>query len=459
MNESCDTVAAAVSEKGWRFQRSGPSLPEVYRSVKIPKVGRNWWGLFRKLLAFSGPGYLIAVGYMDPGNWATDLAGGSQFNYTLLSVVVISSLMAIFLQHLALKLGVATGRDLAQACRDHFHPAINFILWIGCEIAIAACDLAEVIGSAIALNLLFGLPLIWGVCLTACDVLAVLYLQHRGFRIIEVLVLALIGVIAVSFGIQIFLSKPDFGAIALGCVPSSEILHNHAMFYVAIGILGATVMPHNLYLHSSIAQTRHYEFTPKGKREAILFGTIDSTVALFFALFINAAILIVAAATFYRSGHHEVAEIQDAYKLLSPLLGVGAASTLFAVALLASGQNSTLTGTLAGQIVMEGFLRLRLPPVLRRLITRLIAIIPAVIVTALLGENGTAQLLILSQVILSMQLSFAVIPLVMFTSDKAKMGEFVNPGWIKIGGWFLAIVIAVLNAYLLWQNFTGSAPQ
>ena len=459
MNESCDTVATAVSEKGWRFQRSGPSLPEVYRSVKIPKVGRNWWGLFRKLLAFSGPGYLIAVGYMDPGNWATDLAGGSQFNYTLLSVVVISSLMAIFLQHLALKLGVATGRDLAQACRDHFHPAINFILWIGCEIAIAACDLAEVIGSAIALNLLFGLPLIWGVCLTACDVLAVLYLQHRGFRIIEVLVLALIGVIAVSFGIQIFLSKPDFGAIALGCVPSSEILHNHAMFYVAIGILGATVMPHNLYLHSSIAQTRHYEFTPKGKREAILFGTIDSTVALFFALFINAAILIVAAATFYRSGHHEVAEIQDAYKLLSPLLGVGAASTLFAVALLASGQNSTLTGTLAGQIVMEGFLRLRLPPVLRRLITRLIAIIPAVIVIALLGENGTAQLLILSQVILSMQLSFAVIPLVMFTSDKAKMGEFVNPGWIKIGGWFLAIVIAVLNAYLLWQNFTGSAPQ
>ena len=459
MNDSCDTVAPAVSEKGWRFQRSGPSLPEVYRSVRIPKVGRNWWGLFRKLLAFSGPGYLIAVGYMDPGNWATDLAGGSQFNYTLLSVVVISSLMAIFLQHLALKLGVATGRDLAQACRDHFHPAINFILWIGCEIAIAACDLAEVIGSAIALNLLFGLPLIWGVCLTACDVLAVLYLQHRGFRIIEVMVLALIGVIAVSFGIQIFLSKPDFGAIALGCVPSSEILHNHAMFYVAIGILGATVMPHNLYLHSSIAQTRHYEFTPKGKREAILFGTIDSTVALFFALFINAAILIVAAATFYRSGHHEVAEIQDAYKLLSPLLGVGAASTLFAVALLASGQNSTLTGTLAGQIVMEGFLRLRLPPVLRRLITRLIAIIPAVIVTALLGENGTARLLILSQVILSMQLSFAVIPLVMFTSDKAKMGEFVNPGWMKIGGWFLAIVIAVLNAYLLWQNFTGSAPQ
>jgi manganese transport protein len=301
--------------------------------------------------------------------------------------------------------------------------------------------------------------LIWGVCLTACDVLAVLYLQNRGFRIIEALVLVLIGVVAVSFGIQIFLSKPDFGAMTLGCLPSSEILHNHAMFYVAIGILGATVMPHNLYLHSSIAQTRHYELSPKGKREAILFGTIDSTIALFFALFINAAILIVAAATFYRSGHHEVAEIQDAYKLLSPLLGVGVASTLFAVALLASGQNSTLTGTLAGQIVMEGFLHLRLPPVLRRLITRLIAIIPAVIVTALLGENGTAQLIILSQVILSMQLSFAVIPLVMFTSDRAKMGEFVNPRWAKISGWVLGIVIAALNAFLLWQIFTGSAPQ
>jgi manganese transport protein len=460
MSEFVDTTSPPVpAEKGWRFQRTGPSLPEVYRSVKIPKVGRNWWGILRKLLAFSGPGYLIAVGYMDPGNWATDLAGGSQFYYTLLSVVIISSLMAIFLQHLALKLGVATGRDLAQACRDHFHPVINFILWIGCEIAIAACDLAEVIGSAIALNLLFGLPLIWGVCLTACDVLAVLYLQNRGFRIIEALVLALIGVIAVSFGIQMFLSKPDFGAMALGCLPSSEILHNHAMFYLAIGILGATVMPHNLYLHSSIAQTRHYELSPKGKREAILFGTIDSTIALFFALFINAAILIVAAATFYRSGHHEVAEIQDAYKLLSPLLGVGAASTLFAVALLASGQNSTLTGTLAGQVVMEGFLRLRLPPVLRRLITRLLAIIPAVIVTALMGASGTAQLIILSQVVLSMQLSFAVIPLVIFTSDKKKMGEFVNPRWIKIGGWALGIIIAVLNAFLLWQIFTGSAPQ
>lgn len=442
--------------RGWRFRRTDPSLPEVYRSVSVPKAGPGWWAVLRKLLAFSGPGYLIAVGYMDPGNWATDLAGGSQFYYGLLSVVIISSLMAIFLQYLALKLGVATSRDLAQACRDHFHPAVNFLLWVGCEIAIAACDLAEVIGSAIALNLLFGLPLIWGVCLTACDVLAVLYLQHKGFRLVEVLVLALIGVIAVSFGVQIFLSKPDLGALAWGCLPSAEILHNRDMFYVAIGILGATVMPHNLYLHSSIAQTRHFELTPQGKREAIFFGTVDSTVALFFALFINAAILVVAAATFYRSGHHDVAEIQDAYKLLSPLLGTGMASVLFAVALLASGQNSTLTGTLAGQVVMEGFLRLRLPPVIRRLLTRLLAIVPAVIVTALLGESGTARLLILSQVILSMQLSFAVVPLVMFTSDKAKMGEFVNRRWVKIGGWTLGAVIALLNGFLLWQTFTGS---
>jgi manganese transport protein len=455
MNQTVDPTQSVSKEFGWRFRRKDPSLPEVYRSVAVPRNALGWIGFVRKLLAFSGPGYLIAVGYMDPGNWATDLAGGSQFYYALISAVVISSLMAIFLQHLALKLGVATGRDLAQACRDHFHPAITFVLWVGQEIAIAACDLAEVIGSAIALNLLFGLPLVWGVCLTACDVVAVLYLQNKGFRLIEALVVTLIGVIAVSFGIQIILSKPDFGAMALGLLPSSELLHNREMLYVAIGILGATVMPHNLYLHSSIAQTRHYEVTPAGKREAILFGTIDSTLALFFALFINAAILVVAAATFYRSGHHEVAEIQDAYKLLSPLLGVGAASTLFAVALLASGQNSTLTGTLAGQVVMEGFLHLRLPPVLRRLITRLLAIVPAVIVTALMGSSGTAQLLILSQAILSLMLSFAVVPLVMFTSDKAKMGQFVNPAWMNVSGWVLATIIAVLNAFLLWQTFTG----
>jgi len=455
MNQTVDPTQSVPKELGWRFRRKDPSLPEVYRSIPVPRNALGWIGFIRKLLAFSGPGYLIAVGYMDPGNWATDLAGGSQFYYTLLSAVVISSLMAIFLQHLALKLGVATGRDLAQACRDHFHPGITFVLWVGQEIAIAACDLAEVIGSAIALNLLFGLPLVWGVCLTACDVVAVLYLQNKGFRLIEALVVTLIGVIAVSFGIQVFLSKPDFGAMALGILPSSELLHNREMLYVAIGILGATVMPHNLYLHSSIAQTRQHELTPAGKRQAILFGTIDSTLALFFALFINAAILVVAAATFYRSGHHEVAEIQDAYKLLSPLLGVGAASTLFAIALLASGQNSTLTGTLAGQVVMEGFLHLRLPPVLRRLITRLLAIVPAVIVTAMMGESGTAQLLILSQVILSLMLSFAVVPLVMFTSDKAKMGQFVNPRWMNVSGWALAAVIAILNGFLLWQTFRG----
>ena len=448
----------ATSEQGWRSSLAGPSLPEVFRSVKIPKTANTWRGNLRKLLAFSGPGYLIAVGYMDPGNWATDLAGGSQYNYALLSMVVISSLMAIFLQHLALKLGVATGRDLAQACRDHYHPVVNFILWIGCEIAIAACDLAEVIGSAIALNLLFGLPLIWGVCLTALDVIAVLFLQSKGFRFVEALVITLIGIIAASFGIQIFLSKPEIVPLLAGCIPSMELFHNHDMLYVAIGILGATVMPHNLYLHSSIAQTRHYDLSSAGKREAIFFGTIDSTLALFFALFINAAILIVAAATFYRSGHHEVAEIQDAYRLLNPLLGASGASVLFAVALLASGQNSTLTGTLAGQIVMEGFLRLRLPPILRRLITRLLAIVPAVIVTALMGEHGTAKLLILSQVILSLQLSFAVIPLVMFTSNRLKMGEFVNPPWVKISGWALGVIIALLNGWLLWLTYTGAAP-
>ncbi len=458
MNKSAGPPTESVPEElGWRFQRTNPSLPEVFRSVSIPRNAQGWAGFFRKLLAFSGPGYLVAVGYMDPGNWATDIAGGSQFYYTLLSVVVLSSLMAIFLQHLALKLGVVTGRDLAQACRDHFHPAITFLLWVGQEIAIAACDLAEVIGSAIALNLLFGLPLIWGVCLTACDVFAVLYLQNKGFRLIEALVITLISVIAVAFGIQVFLSKPDFGAMALGVLPSAELLHNREMLYVAIGILGATVMPHNLYLHSSIAQTRHYELTPSGKREAIFFGTIDSTLALFFALFINAAILIVAAATFYRSGHHDVAEIQDAYKLLSPLLGVGAASTLFAVALLASGQNSTLTGTLAGQIIMEGFLRLRLHPVLRRLVTRLLAIVPAVIVTAMMGASGTAQLLILSQVILSLMLSFAVVPLVMFTGDKVKMGQFANPGWMNSFGWVLAAFIAILNTILLWQTIAPSS--
>jgi manganese transport protein len=354
------------------------------------------------------------------------------------------------------KLGVATGRDLAQACRDHFSKPVAMFLWVICELAIAACDLAEVIGTAIALNLLFHIPLLWGVCLTALDVLMILFLQQRGFRYIEALVVSLIGVVGVCFFLEIVFSKPELAPILQGFfVPSREIVTNREMLYIAIGILGATVMPHNLYLHSSIVQTRGFEKDVEGKREAIRYFQIDSAVALMFALFVNAAILIVAAATFYRAGHTEVAEIQDAYKLLSPLLGVSGASFLFALALLASGQNSTLTGTLAGQIVMEGFLHLRLTPWLRRLITRAVAIIPAVIVTAWWGASGTAKLLVFSQVVLSMQLSFAVFPLVMFTGDKRKMGEFVNPGWIKALAWTAAVVIASLNGWLLVQWVRG----
>ncbi|OQM46207.1 divalent metal cation transporter [Anoxybacillus sp. UARK-01] len=448
MNKNHKKLPTAV-ETGWRKQRTQPTLPEVYRSLRIPKTG-SW---FKKFLAFAGPGYLVAVGYMDPGNWATDIAGGSQFGYTLLSVILLSNLMAILLQALAGKLGIVTGRDLAQACRDHYSKPAAIVLWILCELAIAACDLAEVIGSAIALNLLFGLPLIYGVLITAVDVLVVLLLQNKGFRYIETLVIVLIGTIGACFATEIFLSKPDVGGILKGFVPSAEIVHNPSMLYIAIGILGATVMPHNLYLHSSIVQTRQYEQTHAGKRQAIQYATWDSTIALFFALFINAAILIVSAATFHQAGMKEVAEISDAYHLLAPLLGTTMGSILFGVALLASGQNSTLTGTLAGQIVMEGFLNIRLPGWLRRLITRLIAIIPAVIVTALYGESGTAQLLIFSQVILSLQLSFAVVPLVQFTSDKKKMGEFANPLWLKALAWAVAIIIIGLNGYLLFQTF------
>lgn len=438
-----------VPADGWRRAATHASLQEVNASMPVPH-GLGFW---RKMLAFSGPGYLIAVGYMDPGNWATDLAGGARFNYQLLSVIMISNLMAVLLQSFALRLGIVTGRDLAQACRDHFHPKVSFVLWILCEVAIIACDLAEVIGSAIALNLLFGIPLIYGVLLTGFDVMILLLLQNRGFRWLEAVVITLVATVGVCFALEIIFSRPEIGGILRGFVPSAQIVTNPQMLYIAIGILGATVMPHNLYLHSSIAQTRKYERTPEGRREAIKFSTIDSTFALMFALFINAAILIVAAAAFHRTGNTEVAEIGDAYKLLSPLLGAAGASTLFAVALLASGQNSTLTGTLAGQIVMEGFLNLRVRPWLRRLITRLIAIVPAVFVIALYGARGTTQLLILSQVVLSMQLSFAVFPLVMFTSDKLKMGEFVNPTWSKILGYTVAVVIAALNAWLLWQTF------
>jgi manganese transport protein len=442
---------AAPELRGWRKNRNRPSLPEAYRSMHVPRKG----SMFRKFLAFAGPGYMVAVGYMDPGNWATDLAGGSQFGYTLLSVILISNLMAIVLQALAGKLGIVTGRDLAQACRDHYSKPVSYFLWLLCELAIAACDLAEVIGAAIALNLLFGIPILYGVVLTALDVLLILLLQNKGFRYLEAFVIALIVMIGLCFGVELFLSKPEVAAVFSGFVPTAQIVTNPTMLYIAIGILGATVMPHNLYLHSSIVQTREYEQTPLGKRQAIKFATWDSTIALFFALFINASILIIAAAAFHTSGHQNVADILEAYHLLTPLLGTSLASILFGVALLASGQNSTLTGTLAGQIVMEGFLDIRLAPWLRRLITRLIAIIPAVIVTALYGEKGTTDLLILSQVILSLQLSFAVVPLVKFTSSKKKMGEFVNKPWLSSISWFIAVVIMGLNGYLLFQTFFG----
>ncbi len=436
---------------GWRQASPSVSLPEVHGSIAVP-AGAGFW---RKLFAFAGPGYLVAVGYMDPGNWATDLAGGARYGYTLLSVIMLSNLMAILLQALAARLGIASGRDLAQACRDHYSKPTTIFLWVLCEIAIAACDLAEVIGAAIALNLLFGLPLIWGVCLTALDVLIVLFLQNRGFRYVEALVVSLIVLIAGAFAIELWLARPDPVAVAKGFVPTPEILTNPDMLYIAIGILGATVMPHNLYLHSSIVQTRKYLDNLAGKAEAIRFATIDSSFALMTALFINGAILVMAAAAFHGTGHQDVADISDAYKLLEPLLGTGAASTLFAVALLCSGQNATLTGTLAGQIVMEGFINVRLRPWLRRLVTRLIAIVPAIIVVVLYGERGTGQLLILSQVVLSLQLSFAVFPLVLFTSDRRKMGTFASPWWVQALAWPTAVIIAVLNLYLLWQTFAG----
>lgn len=435
-------------DPGWKSQ-GADSLPEVFRSINVPQGGSFW----RKMLAYAGPGFLVSVGYMDPGNWATDLAGGARYGYTLLSVILISNLIAILLQHLCVKLGVATGRDLAQACRDHYSKPVVWGLWALCEAAIAACDLAEVVGSAIGLQLLFGIPLVWGCVITTLDVMIVLLLQNRGFRYVEALVITLILTIGGCFAAEMMFAKPDLAGIAAGFVPSMEILKNREMLFVAIGILGATVMPHNLYLHSSIVQTRNFNRDDEGKAEAIKFATIDSTFALMFALFINGGILIVAAAAFHGSGHQDVAEIQEAYTLLSPVLGVGVASTLFAVALLASGQNSTLTGTLAGQIVMEGFLNIRLKPWLRRLITRLIAVVPAVCIIGWFGEGKTTDLLIWSQVILSMQLSFAVIPLLRFTDEKAKMGRFANPVWIRMLAWTSAVIIVVLNFKLLFDFF------
>ncbi|MCA6112990.1 Nramp family divalent metal transporter [Bradyrhizobium cenepequi] len=448
-----DTLPQVLpTSTGWRADAPDTrSLPEVNSTVEIPTAGR-WW---RRLLAFAGPGYLVSVGYMDPGNWATDLAGGSKFGYTLLSVILLSNLMAILLQALAARLGIVTDRDLAQACRATYSPPVNFLLWIACEAAIIACDLAEVIGTAIALKLLFGIPLIAGALLAALDAFLLLLLMNRGFRFLEAFVIALLIVIATCFAIQVAAAAPPVAAMLRGFAPSSEIFTNPEMLYIAIGIIGATVMPHNLYLHSSIVQTRAYERSEEGRRDAIKWATTDSTVALMLALFINAAILVVAAATFHRSGHSDVAEIGQAFELLSPLLGLGIASTLFAVALLASGLNSTVTATLAGQIVMEGFLSLRLPNWARRLLTRGIAIVPVVIVTALYGERGTAELLVFSQVILSMQLPFAVIPLVRFVSDRRKMGKFAISTPVAAVAWFVASVIVVLNVKLLFDTFFG----
>jgi manganese transport protein len=434
---------------GWRNPVKIPSLPEVFRSIPVPKNATAW----RRFWAFFGPGYLIAVGYMDPGNWATDISGGSVYNYKLLSVILISNFTAIFLQALAAKLGLVTGRDLAQACHDAYTKPVSIFLWLSAEIGIVACDIAEVIGAGIALNLLFHIPLIIGCSLTALDVLIVLALQNKGFRYVEALVITLIGSMMVIFSIEMFYAHADWLLALKGFVPGPEIVKNPAELYIALGIVGATVMPHNLYLHSSIVQTRRYGNTLKEIKGAITAAYTDSTVALMLALFVNAAILILAAAVFYRTGHHEVGDIQGAYKLLTPLMGVGIATPLFAIALLASGQNSTLTGTMAGQIILEGFTRFKIPPWSRRLISRLLAIIPTLIVVGHSGMSGTGQLLIFSQVILSLQLSFAVIPLVQFTSNKLKMGPFVN-GWATITiGWTLAVVIFGLNTYLVYTTF------
>ncbi|WP_228124310.1 Nramp family divalent metal transporter [Gluconobacter vitians] len=428
------------------------SLPDAFSSIHVPGADASW---IRRFLAFVGPGFMVSVGYMDPGNWATDLQGGSRYGYTLLCVIMLSNLMAILLQALSARLGIATGRDLAQACRDHFSPRVNIVLWLACELAIIACDLAEVIGTAVALQLLFGLPLLGGALLSILDALIVLLLMNRGFRYLEAFVIALLGIIALCFGIQLVAAAPPVHSVLAGLLPDPKIVTTPGMLYVAIGIIGATVMPHNLYLHSSIVQTRAYERTPAGRRDAIRWTTWDSTIALTLALFINAAILIVAAAAFHTSGHQDVAEIQDAYRLLSPILGLGMASTLFALALLAAGTNSTITGTLAGQIIMEGFLHLRIPHWARRLLTRGLAIVPVAIVTLIYGNRGVGDLLMASQVILSLQLPFAVIPLVMFVSDRRTMGEFVISAPVRVLSWFVAGLILLLNFKLLYDTLAG----
>ena len=434
---------------GWRDPVREPSLPEVFRSIAVPKNATFW----RRLAAFIGPGYLIAVGYMDPGNWATDISGGSVYAYALLSVVLLSNFTAIYLQALACKLGIVTGRDLAQACRDAYSRPVAIGLWLSAEVGIVACDVAEVIGAAIALNLLFHIPLTVGVILTGADVLIVLALQSKGFRWIEALIMTLIGSMMVIFGLELAYAHPNWNAALHGFLPTPQIIRDPAMLYIALGILGATVMPHNLYLHSSIVQTRRFGRSLGDLKNAIQSAYTDSTIALMLALFVNAAILILAAAVFFRTGHHEVGDIEGAYKLLTPLMGVGLATPLFAIGLLASGQNSTITGTMAGQVILEGFTRFKIAPWLRRLISRLIAIVPCVLITALAGPGGTGKLLIFSQVVLSVQLSFAVVPLVQFTSNKVKMGPFVNNLAVKMVGWTLAVMIAALNVYLVFATF------
>ncbi|MFT8781553.1 Nramp family divalent metal transporter [Acetobacter syzygii] len=425
------------------------SLPEAFASVRVPQDNTHW---MRRFLSYVGPGYMVSVGYMDPGNWATDLQGGAQFGYTLLSVILLSNFMAILLQALSARLGIATGLDLAQACRLRFHPAVNFLLWVACELAIIACDLAEVIGTAVALQLLFHIPLLVGALISSLDAVLILFLMNRGFRYLESFIIGLLAIIALCFGVQLVAAAPPFGAILSGLKPSVEILTNSQMLYIAIGIIGATVMPHNLYLHSSIVQSRAYDRTEKGRKDALRWATWDSSIALMLALFINAAILIVAAAAFHTTGHQDVAEIEDAYHLLSPLLGMGIASTLFGLALLAAGTNSTITGTLAGQIVMEGFLHIRLPHWARRLLTRGLAIIPVVFATAIYGSSSVGQLLMASQVVLSMQLPFAVIPLVLFVSNRKLMGPFVISRPLMVFSWLVAGVILVLNFKLLYDT-------
>ncbi|WP_217430247.1 Nramp family divalent metal transporter [Sphingomonas bacterium] len=424
-----------------------PSFTEGHHSVAVPE-GASWW---RRFLAFAGPGYLVAVGYMDPGNWATDIGGGSAFGYMLLSVVLVASLMAMLLQALSARLGIAAGLDLAQACRAHYSRRVTIGLWVLCEIAIIACDLAEVLGTAIALQLLFRLPLVWGVIVTAFDVFLILALQRFGFRKIEAVIVALLLVIGGCFLFELAVAGPDWAGAAGGLVPSSRVVTDPKALYLAIGILGATVMPHNLYLHSSLVQTRVVAADDAAKARAIGFATLDSSAALFLAFFINAAILVLAAATFHRAGRTDVADIAQAHELLAPMLGVGVAGTVFAVALLASGQNSTVTGTLAGQIVMEGFLDLKLPVWLRRLVTRLLAVVPAAIVVGVAGDRGATGLLVLSQVILSLQLPFAVVPLVAFTGRRDVMGRFASPRWLAWLAWAVTAAIIGLNATLLWS--------